>query len=89
MKRSPVLDAMERQGFLKGRKQGKKEGREEGKKEGKKEGREEGREEGIKEGREQGIIKVLKDLANNGTPIDELAEKYGYTVDGILNNDIN
>ena len=73
MKRSPVLDAMERQGFLKGRKQGIKQGLKEG----------------IKEGRKEGIIKVLKDLANNGTPIDELAEKYGYTVDEILNNDID
>ncbi|WP_407380381.1 hypothetical protein [Methanobrevibacter sp.] len=76
-KRSPVLDAMERQGVLKGRKQGIKQGREEGIKKG--------REEGIKEGREEGMKKVLKDLANNGTPIDELAEKYGYTVDEILN----
>lgn len=75
-KRSPVLDAMERQGVLKGRKQGIKIGEEKG----------------IEIGEEKGILKVLKDLANdssNEKTVEELAEKYGYTVDEILNANID
>lgn len=75
-KRSPVLDAMERQGVLKGRKQG----------------IEIGEEKGIEIGEEKGILKVLKDLANdssNEKTVEELAEKYGYTVDEILNANID
>ena len=46
-KRSPVLDAMERQGFLKGRKEGFLKGRKEGFKEG------------FEIGKKKGILKVL------------------------------
>ena len=83
-KRSPVLDAMERQGVLKGRKQGIKMGEEKGIKMGE--------EKGIEIGEEKGILKVLKDLANessNEKTVEELAEKYGYTVDEILNANID
>ena len=83
-KRSPVLDAMERQGVLKGRKQGIKIGEEKGIKMGE--------EKGIEIGEEKGILKVLKDLANessNEKTVEELAEKYGYTVDEILNANID
>ena len=83
-KRSPVLDAMERQGVLKGR----KEGKEEGIKIGKEKGIKIGKEKGIKIGEKNGTLKVLKDLANtspNEKTVNELAEKYGYTIEEILN----
>ncbi len=95
-KRSPVLDAMERQGVLKGRKEGKEEGIEIGKEEGIKIGEEKGikigEEKGIKIGEKNGTLKVLKDLANispNEKTVNELAEKYGYTVKEILNANID
>ena len=73
-KRSPVLDAMERQGVIKGKKQGIEIGEKRGIEIGKKE-----------------TLNVLKDLANdssNNLTVEELAKRYGYSVDEILNTNI-
>ena len=71
-KRNSVLEAMERQGILKGEKKGRKEGRKEG----------------MKEGEVRGTLNVLKDLVNdpsNDYTVEDLAKKYGFSVDEILN----
>ena len=71
-KRNSVLEAMERQGILKGEKKGRKEGRKEG----------------MKEGEVRGTLNVLKDLVNDPTndyTAEDLAKKYGFSVDEILN----
>ena len=75
-KRSPVLDNMERQGFLKGRTQGITLGKIEG------------RTEGISEGISKGELNILNALANDpdcGFTVEELAERFGFSVEEILN----
>lgn len=67
-KRNPVLDAMERQGVLKGRK--------------------EGIAIGEKKGIDKGTLRVLNQLVNDSTnnySVEQLAEKFGYSVEEILN----
>ena len=75
-KRSQVLDNMERQGFLKGRTQGITLG--------KIEGRTEGRTEGISEGKLD-ILNAWANDSNSNVTVEELAERFGFTVDEILN----
>ena len=75
-KRNPVLDAMERQGVLKGRK------------EGIAIGEKKGIAIGEKKGIDKGTLKVLNQLVNESTnnySVEQLAEKFGYSVEEILN----
>ena len=71
-KRNSVLEAMERQGILKGEKKGRKEG--------------------MEEGEVKGTLNVLNDLVKDPTnddAVEDLAKKYGFSVDEILNADMD
>ena len=75
--RSPVLDNMKR------------EGRNEGIEIGRKEGLEKGQEIGKNEGLEEGSLRVLREIASdngNRKSAEELAQKFGYTLEEVLNS---